>query len=290
MEQTEARKQSFELDLRMTETGILSNVEALKTMLPNLLKPYDYVVSVNNIKDAKADRTKLNTTRDIIKNKRMQFEKNEMESWLNAKKSIMELEKMIDEASNKLGDGIKKIEEEEKISKMEEVRQLFETILDALPVKVAFEALYIRKEYDKNSMTVKKILEDMQVKVNKLITDWKMLEAYLPTDPADIEQVKVVFANTLDIGLAKAKADELNKIRQSVSEQRVIAEPKKAMPQPQIVEQTIMGKPTIQKINFAITAEREFFDLLNRIVAENKHLIKNLVVISKEEIEDGVTK
>ena len=33
MEQTEAIKQSFELDLRMTETGILSNVEALKTIL-----------------------------------------------------------------------------------------------------------------------------------------------------------------------------------------------------------------------------------------------------------------
>lgn len=290
-------EQRFELDLRMSESGIVCNAMQLKEVLPEKLKPYNYVVTENNYADAKKDRTKLNNLLSVFQDRRKQFEEVELGEWKKQKAILMDIEKLIKSAADALGDGIKKIDEEEQVAKMEEVREQYDLVSQAMPIQISFEKFYIRKEYDKKTMTVDKILEDMQKKVNKAVSDWKMLGAYLPTDEADIEQVKRVYADTLDVGLAKSKADELKAIREQIIKQQQAEKEmqNKQQAQPQTPPQSSQTLPKqqiesdtnevqVQRIKFEIIAERPFFDMLNQMIAVNKNHIKKLSVLEREDM------
>ena len=159
-------EQKFELELRMSEEGIVCNAKALEAMLPEKLKPYNYVVTINNYQDAKKDRTKLNNLVKVLQTKRKQFEDTELIAWKDAKAALMRIEKIISEASDNLASGIRDIDEKEKIAKMEEVRDSFDLI--NLPILVTFDKLYDRSVYDKKSMSVKNIMEDMQLKIDRI--------------------------------------------------------------------------------------------------------------------------
>ena len=114
-------EQRYELDLRMSENGIVSNAEALQKMISEGLKSYNYIVDETNKEAATKDRTKLNNLEAKLKEKRSSFEKNELGQWAETKKIIMDTEKMIKAASNNLKDGIDIIDEKEKLSKMEHI-------------------------------------------------------------------------------------------------------------------------------------------------------------------------
>lgn len=270
-------EQKFELELRMAETGIVCNAIDLKEMLPEKLKPYNYVVTVNNYADAKRDRTKLNNLLSVVQDRRKQFEEVELAEWKKQKAILMDIEKTIKASSDGLGDGIKAIDENEKIQKMEEVREQYIAVAQSLPVNIEFEKFYDRKEYDKKTMSVKKILEDMQTKIDKCTQDWEMLKAYLPSDEADVEQVKRVFEDTLNVGMAKAKADDLKAIRERVERQKAMQAQQQEAPTPKETPQPIKK----QRIMFEITAERPFFDEMNQLILKHNPQVK---VIKKEEI------
>ena len=283
-------EQRFELDLRMSESGIVCNAMQLKEVLPEKLKPYNYVVTENNYADAKKDRTKLNNLLSVFQDRRKQFEEVELGEWKSQKAILMDIEKMIKSVSDVLGEGIKNIDENEKIKKMEEVKEQYLLVAQSMPISVGFEKFYDRKQYDKKTMTVKKILEDMQTKIDKCIQDWEMLKAYLPNDEADIEQVKKVFAETLNPAIAKAKADELKAIRQRITQaeqekkqQEVASQPAQEQPMQQ---ETVVHQPQTQpvkkqRIMFEIIAERPFFDDMNQLILKHRPQVK---VIEKEEI------
>lgn len=285
-------EKKFELDLRMTEKGVECNAESLKEMLPEKLKPYNYVVTVNNYDDAKKDRTKLNNLHKVLQDKRKQFESSIFDEWNKKKAILMEIEKMIAAASDNLGNGIKDIDEQEKVKKMEEVKSNYEIVAKAMPIEIPFEKFYIRKEYDKKAMTVAKIMEDMQKKIDRAITDWNMLEIYLPTDEADVEQVKKVFAETLDVGMAKAKADDLKAIRERIekrkmqeqqeqkSQEEVVYPQEHQQPQQQGSTQT-QTQVKKQRIKFEVIAERPFFDAMNELIKQYR---PKVTVFEKEEL------
>lgn len=278
-------EQKFELDLRMSDSGVVCNAQTLKEMLPEKLKPYNYVVTENNYADAKTDRTKLNNLYSAIQAKRKQFEETDLKEWKMQKAIIMDIEKMVKEASDALGEGIKAVDEKAKLEKMESVREAYKYVSKSMPLDIPFESLYDRKKYDPKAMTVKKIQDDLSEKVKKIVQDWKMLEAYMPDDQADIEQVKKVFIDTLEVGRAKAKADELKAIRAMVSKQ--IDENAKAVketmePSIKVAKQAPVQEKVIkQRILFEIIAERPFFDDMNQLILKYRPQVK---VIEKEDI------
>lgn len=242
-------EQKFELDLRMSDKGIVCNATTLKAMLPEKLKTYNYVVDAENYDDAKKDRTKLNDLYDLLQKKRMQFEETELAGWKSEKSILMEIEKTIKEAANTLGDGIKAIDEEDKIAKMERIRENFNAL--ELPLPITFEQLYDRSDYDKKTMTDKKIIEDMQKKINKIIEDNKLMALFLPKDLADQEQVKQVYCKTFSLTEAQKKAEQLIKIRQQVTQKKQQVETKPSvapMIQKQNISKTNQPSPNSEQL------------------------------------------
>lgn len=278
-------EQKFELELRMSEEGIVCNAKALEVMLPEKLKPYNYVVTINNYQDAKKDRTKLNNLVKVLQTKRKQFEETELSAWKDAKAALMRVEKIILEASDNLAYGIRDIDEKEKIAKMEEVRESFDLI--NLPIPITFDKLYDRSAYDKKSMSVKNIMEDMQLKIDRINSDYQMMKLFMPDNPAEAEQVKRVYAETLSVTHAKGKADELKAIRQKVEKEEIKKRDNTAIqvnPEPFEEENKSIGETSkkVQRIKFEIIAERAFFDDMNKLILKYK---PKVTVIEKEDIE-----
>lgn len=278
-------EQKFELELRMSEEGIVCNAKALEAMLPEKLKPYNYVVTINNYQDAKKDRTKLNNLVKVLQTKRKQFEETELSAWKDAKAALMRVEKIILEASDNLAYGIRDIDEKEKVAKMEEVRESFDLI--NLPIPVTFDKLYDRSAYDKKSMSVKNIMEDMQLKIDRINSDYQMMKLFMPGDPAEAEQVKRVYAETLSVTHAKGKADELKAIRQKVEKEEIKKRDNTVIhvnPGPFEGENKSAVEPSkkIQRIKFEIIADRSFFDDMNKLILKYK---PKVTVIEKEDIE-----
>ena len=277
-------EQKFELELRMSEEGIICNAKALEAMLPEKLKPYNYVVTINNYQDAKKDRTKLNNLVKVLQTKRKQFEDTELIAWKDAKAALMRIEKIISEASDNLASGIRDIDEKEKIAKMEEVRDSFELI--NLPIPVTFDKLYDRSVYDKKSMSVKNIMEDMQLKIDHINSDYQMMKLFMPDDPAEAEQVRRVYAETLSVTHAKGKADELKAIRQKVEkeaeEQHGDNDAKEIVAPVEESKKSIGEAPKIQRIKFEVIAERAFFDDMNKLILKHR---PKVTVIEREDIK-----
>lgn len=82
-------EQKFELDLRMPDKGIICNAQTLKGMLPMKLKPYNYVVTINNYADAKVEPSETKQSLWCYTSKRKQFEETELADWKTQKAIIM---------------------------------------------------------------------------------------------------------------------------------------------------------------------------------------------------------
>lgn len=273
-------EQRYELDLRMSESGIISNASTLQQMIEDGLKSYNYVVDDTNYDQASKDRTKLNNLETRLKEKRASFEKNELGEWAKTKKIIMDTEKKIKAVSECLKEGIDAINEKEKVSKMERIREKFNEI--PLPLPIRFEQLYDRKDYDRKAMTEKKIMESMQAKIDKIVEDAKMMDLFLPDNPVEREQIKRVYCETLEIGAAKQKADDLVKLHKEVESKKQVS----TQPKEERSEVETMTKPKVetlrqQRILVEFVATRPFYDAMNKLVAEYRPHCK---VIEREDV------
>lgn len=273
---------NFELILRMSENGIQCNSQQLKEQLPSLLVPYNYIVDDSNVDKAKEDRKKLNALENTISTKRKEFEELAFGVWKKEKANLMEMEKMIKKSSEDLSSGIKDLEEKEKLQKMEEVRECYLAILPNLPLKVDFGNIYIRKDYDKKIMTVKKIKEDVQLKVNKIIEDWDMMQIFI-TDLTDIEieQVKECYCENFvlgGLGHAKALSDKLHSLREKVlpSGHKQVSQHLNEVKK----EETITENKDILVRGFVYKGEQQFFEEL--MLLAKKHNATLLKVVKSE--------
>lgn len=283
---------NFNLELRNSEQGIICNAKALKEILPTKLKKYKYVVTLNNRDSAAKDRATLNKLIEALKRKRIQFEEIDLKVWTDAKKVIMGIEKELEKTAAALGVGIKSLEENEKKQKMEDVQKLID--LSNLPVSITFEQLYNRTEYDKKAMTLNKIEASIQAKIDKVLSDYRLMKLFLPEDEVDKEQVKAAYCKNMSIDDAQNKAESLAALRKKLEEKKKAEQQIKTNPAPlsKTYEATgvISGfKPTdkIQKKERKVVefvAKRDFFDAMNMLIKEYKPTVK---IIESEVISNG---
>lgn len=118
----------FNLEVRAQSGKVYTNASDLLPAIQEGLKAYDYVVDENNYKRAKTDRASLNNLVKVVSDKRKQVENDVFAQWLQDKKDIMQVEKTIKAASDKLGDGINQVDKEEKELKRNQIKELWESM------------------------------------------------------------------------------------------------------------------------------------------------------------------
>lgn len=255
-------EQKLELVLRLDQGKIINNAEELKSMLSERGNKYNYIVDKSNYDQAKKDRTSLNKLSEVIFKKRKAMEEELVKEWEPIKKDLMECEKLIKSFGSKLGDGIAVIDDVKKNAKKEEIKKVF---LEAkLPEPVNFELIWDSK-WANSSTSEKKWKEELQAKIDKIKRDFKTMAYFLPNNALDAEQVKQKYLNTLDLGLAEQKSEELLELRKKVEQKQQEAVSEEVAVQPPTADVPVANEEVLFTRTFKVVGctKQQIIDLGN---------------------------
>lgn len=204
----------FNLEVRAQNGKVYTNASDLLPAIQEGLKAYDYVVDEDNYKQAKTDRASLNNLVKVVSDKRKQVENDVFAQWLQDKKDIMAVEKTIKAASDKLGDGINDIDNAEKELKRNQIKELWLNMTNnKYPFELVFEERYLNK-----SVKPKEIEESLNNKFLKAEEQLSFIEASLPDDELQAEQVIQLFCKTLDLSKATERINEIKEAKAKLQE------------------------------------------------------------------------
>lgn len=230
----------FNLEVRAQNGKVYTNASDLLPAIQEVLKAYDYVVDENNYKQAKTDRASLNNLVKVVSDKRKQVENDVFAQWLQDKKDIMQVEKTIKEASDKLGAGINDIDNAEKKLKKNQIKELWANMTNnKYPFDLVFEERYLNK-----SVKPKEIEESLNNKFLKAEEQLSFIEASLPEDELQAEQVIQLFCKTLDLSKATERINEIKEAKAKLQE-KVNAQIEQSK-QAQAMNQTTIPKSQLE--------------------------------------------
>lgn len=230
----------FNLEVRAQNGKVYTNASDLLPAIQEGLKAYDYVVDENNYKQAKTDRASLNNLVKVVSDKRKQVENDVFAQWLQDKKDIMAVEKTIKAASDKLGNGINDIDNAEKELKRNQIKELWESMTNnKYPFDLVFEERYLNK-----SVKPKEIEESLNNKFLKAEEQLSFIEASLPEDELQAEQVIQLFCKTLDLSKATERINEIKEAKAKLQE-KVNAQIEQSK-QAQVMNQTTIPQSRLE--------------------------------------------
>lgn len=204
----------FNLEVSAKDGKVYTNASVLLPAIQEGLKAYDYIVDENNYKQAKSDRTALNNLVKIVSDKRKQVENDVFAQWIQDKKDIMQVEKTIKAASDKLGDGINEVDNAEKELKRNQIKELWTNMTnDKYPFDLVFEERYLNK-----TVKNKEIEESLNNKFLKAEEQLSFIQASLPDDELQAEQVIQLFCKTLDLSKATERINEIKEAKAKLQE------------------------------------------------------------------------
>lgn len=184
------------------------------------LKKYNYVVTENNYKDAKKDRSDLNKLVKQIADARKSFEDKAFSKWKPEKAKIMDFEKEVKAYSDELAKGMYVFDEQEKEEKRSQIYEAWDSLLEQrdsefYDLQPVFNEKWLNKSY-----SAKQIEEDLKSIYDKIKQDLMFLGTFLPTDEMEAEQVRSTYFEEYDLTKAKMKADSLKALRERVESQK----------------------------------------------------------------------
>lgn len=258
------------LILRMENGTITNNLDLYEVSVEETLKKYNYIVTEENYKDAEEDRKHIKDEVAGIKRERIDFEKEMLESWTPIKKRLMEVEKKIEASANELDRQIKELDDQKKEEKKELIRQVYEVY--GLPV--AFEKVLDPKWLNKSCAT-SKWKKELEEKVARITNEMELIRCFMPYDKGDALQVQELYLDTLDIGRAKAKSDELISLREKASQMAQNQPEKEIAPVIENVDfkqememeyEDNYKEPTRKRLMVKLDGPIEFFNKMNELI------------------------
>lgn len=184
------------------------------------LKKYNYVVTENNYKDAKKDRSDLNKLVKQIADARKSFEDKAFSKWKPEKAKIMDFEKEVKAYSDELAKGMEVFDEQEKEEKRSQIYEAWESLLEQRDSELYDLQPLFNPKWLNKSTSAKQIEEDLKSIYDKIKQDLMFLGTFLPTDEVEAEQVRSVYFEEYDLTKAKMKADSLKALRERVESQK----------------------------------------------------------------------
>ena len=224
------------------ENGFLKaiewNYEELKAELSQKLEDYKGLVyTEEQIKDAKADRVKLNALATAIDSKRKEIKKQCLQPYEAFEAQIKDLLALIKEPVSLIDTQIKDFEEEKKKKKLEEVKELFEKLKAEAGEElefISFEQIFEDK-FLNASTSLKQVETVIDNKFNAIKCNLKTI-AELKDYTFEATEV---YKETLNLNTALEKAKymvdmaERKKVEEEKKEQEKSEEIKEVAPDPQ---------------------------------------------------------
>lgn len=206
---TEKSIVNFELDAEIVAGTLTTNAKELKKSVESELKNYTVEKYIDNPDAAKSDKALLNKVKDSISNKRKEITKiwnKPLDDFLIEMKS---LEDSVQEASNKINDIVKAVDEQEKAKKREQIEQYFSTLdYKIVTLDKIFNIRWLNKTFQ-----LKDIMLEIEQKIEKISTELNTIKSM---DDEDKEILQSFYLDTLDLNATLQKGNQLKANREKL--------------------------------------------------------------------------
>lgn len=194
------------------------NKDDFMELVASVTEQYTGVMySEDQMKDAKADRAKLNTMKKAISNRRIEVKNAIMAPYTRFEKEVKEVVALIEEPIALIDGQIKEYEERCKAEKRKSLEEYFEEKATELEGTLTFDMIFDQKWLNA-SVSLKKAKEEIEVKIQKVETDLRSIdtlceEKYRP-------QLKDHYMRGLNITATMAECSRLKEIDRREAERQ----------------------------------------------------------------------
>lgn len=244
------------------------NNEELKAEIAEKVKDYKNLVYTDNqIKDAKADRAKLNKLVKALEDKRKEVKKECLQPYEKFESQIKEVIAIVNEPIALIDGQVKEYEEQKKKEKQEQIEKLFEekNIFDWLKLEKIFDTKWLNA-----TNSISKIESEIDEKVAKIDAEISTLQSLKEFSFEAIETYK----NCLDLSLAIAEGQRLAEIQRRKEEAKKEEEARKENAEPKKRKRVVLE----------IIANEDNFDAINEFYLVLIEKAEELRIIESEEL------
>ena len=235
------------------------NFEELKAEISAVAQ--DYAVSVytdDTIKNAKADRAKLNKFVDALNAKRTEIRKQLLKPDEQFGQEVKELTGIVQEAIENIDGQIKDYERRQREEKTEKIREFYEAHIHDIGEYLPFERV-MKPGYANASTTMKSIRQEILDQIQKVDEGLAILNE---VDSPYAGDMKKVFLQNYDIGAAMAERNRLETEQRNreifLEDQRRRKEEREARERAETEKISRAGqKPQDQSIDATVSAVEE---------------------------------
>lgn len=206
------------MELRVNEVqfpeSISFNYEELKQELQEKVSMYETLVYTDEqIKEAKADRAKLNSLKKALNDERIRREKEWMVPFADFKAKINEIISIIDKPVLLIDKQVKEYEEKQKQDKLAKIQEYYNGIEKPELQWLGLPAIYSEKWLNA-SVSMKSIQEEINSRLEQIAKDLATL-ADLPEFGFEAAEV---YKTTLDLNKAISEAKRMAEIAKAKAE------------------------------------------------------------------------
>lgn len=202
-----------------TEDGFLKSIEwnheEIKAEVAEKMKEYAAMVySEDQIKEAKADRAKLNKFVQALETKRKEIKKQCLQPYENFEAKMKEIVALVNEPIALIDSQVKGYEEQRKAEKLEKLKEYFET----LPKIEGFEDLKLEQIFNDKWLNASVSLSKATDDISNICGDIKENLEMLQNLPEFGFEAVAVYKNTLDVTRAINEAKRMADIQKAKAE------------------------------------------------------------------------
>lgn len=183
-----------------------NNVELKKEIAEKMQEYNTLVFTESTIKDAKADRAKLNKLKTAFEDERKRIKKLCMEPYEKFEKQVREVIALIDEPIGLIDRQIKEVEEQKRIQKRKDIEALFKTI--GFQPFVTLDSIFDDKWLNA-SVPLTKIEESMKTTVYRIGNEITTIHSL----PEFSFEAMETYKKTLDMAQAIREGQRLSEIQ-----------------------------------------------------------------------------
>lgn len=208
-------KNELELSVKKLELGTLTtNAIAVRDKVKNLLTNYKAEnYNEDNIDKAKEDKALLNTTSKKLNDERIRLEKEFMQPFNNFKDVVSETTLMIKEASSKIDEIVKEVENKAKEQKRAEILKVYdeitekEAISSIINLDMVFDERYLNKTFE-----IDKVKKDLEDKIKKIVQDLETIKNLKSEHELALTNQ---YLKTFNLGEVITENNRLNELKQN---------------------------------------------------------------------------
>lgn len=214
-----------------------NNEELQKEIAATMQEYKTLAFTADNIKDAKADRAKLNKLRTAFEDERKKVKRLCMEPYNKFERQVKEIITLIDEPITLIDLQIREVEEQEKAEKRKDIQNLFQEI--GFQPFIALDMIFDEKWMNK-TVSLSKVEEQMKSRMYQIGHDLETIRAL----PEFGFEAKELYKKTLNLNQAIQEGQRLSEIQKRKLAYEV---EQKAKAEEQKRQEELRQKETAQK-------------------------------------------